>query len=109
MDDTAERLHDVERVSRENAVAIERTAADAKVARDMALEARPLVLARSGDEQRRDKFELNVDQAHDKIRGHGHRIESLEKWKERIGWIVAGFIVAGQVFWWLLSKILGAK
>ena len=105
-DDLSERLHEVERISRENAVAIERAAADARHARDAAAEFRPIVLERSGDAQRRDKYEMNVNQAHDKLREHHTRIEKVEKWMERFVWIGIGLVVAGQSVWWVISKLL---
>lgn len=106
MDDLGVRLHDVERTTRENAVAIERAAADARAAKDEAAEFRPIVLQRSGDEQRRDKYEMNVNQAHDKLREHHTRIEKVEKWLERFVWIGIGLVVAGQAVWWVISKLL---
>lgn len=99
-------IRDTARAAQENAIATERAAADARTARDAAHEARPLVLARSGDEQRREKFELNVDQAHDKIREHSVRIGGLEKWKERLVWIAAGLALAAQAGWWIVTKLL---
>lgn len=106
MDDLIERVANVERTVHENAVAIERAAGDARAAKDAAAEFRPIVLARSGDEQRRDKFELNVNQAHDKIREQSARLERVEKWIERIVWIGIGIVAVGQAIWWLVSKIL---
>ena len=106
MDDLGVRLHDVERTTRENAVAIERAAADARAAKECSEEFRPILMQRSGDEQRRDKYELNVNQAHDKIREHNARIEKVEKWLERFVWIGIGLVVAGQGIWWVVQKIL---
>lgn len=106
MDDLGVRLHDVERTTRENAVAIERAAADARAAKDEAAEFRPIVLQRSGDEQRRDKYETNVNQAHDKLRAHDSRIAKVERWIERIVWIGIGIVAAGQALWWLISRII---
>ena len=106
MDDFADRLHEAERIARENAVAIERAASDARQARVAAAEFRPIVLARSGDEQRRDKFETNVNQAHDKIRDHDGRLTKVERWMERFVWIGIGLVVAGQAVWWVVQKIL---
>ncbi len=106
MDDLAERVHEVERSTRENAVAIERAASDARNARDAAAEFRPIVLARSGDEQRRDKFELNVNQAHEKLRGHSERISTLERWKDRAYWTGVLIMFIGGILTWLIDRIL---
>jgi hypothetical protein len=69
-------------------------------------------MARSGDEQRRDKYEKNTDQAHDKIReirtDYGPRIETLEKWKERFIWIGAGILAAGQAIIYAVEKWLAS-
>lgn len=105
-EDVLERLRSVERTSTENAVAVERAAADAREAKSSAAEVHPLILARSGDEQRRDKFETNVNQAHDKLRDHSSRLTRVEKWIERIAWIGIGIVAAGQALWWLISKII---
>lgn len=93
MDDLNGRLHDVERTTREQAVAIERAAADARMARDAVAEVRPIVLSRSGDEQRRDKYEKNVEQAYDKIRNLDGRLVPLERWQDRAKWLAV--IVGG--------------
>lgn len=106
MDDITERLSSVERTTHENAIAIERAAADARAAKDATAEFRPIVLQRSGDEQRLDKYEMNVNQAHDKLREHHTRIEKVEKWLERFVWIGIGLVVAGQAVWWVISKLL---
>lgn len=108
MDDLRERIVEIERATRENAIAVERAAADAKASREMALEIRPLILERSGDVQRRDKFETNVNQAHDKIREQAARIEALEKWRDRLIWTGIGVVGAAQAVWWLLGRLLGA-
>ena len=109
MDEQASRLYEAaEKLARENAVAVERAASDARAARDAVAEFRPLVLARSGDEQRRDKYETNVNQAHDKLRDHDTRLRKVEKWLERFVWIGIGLVVAGQAIWWVVERILNA-
>lgn len=105
-DDILARLHDAERVSRENSVAIERAAADAKHAREMAHEMRPLFLERSRDLLRFDQFALDNRSAHDKIRAHDKRIEKLEDWVKRFVWIGAGMVLAMNLVAWLIEKIV---
>jgi len=109
VDDLAERLHEVERISRENAVAIERAAADARNARDAVADFRPIILARSGDEQRRDKFELNVNQAHDKLRAHGTRLAGLERWKDRAHWTGLIIMFLGGALVWIVDKVIALQ
>lgn len=109
MDDLAERLHEVERISRENAVAIERAAADARNARDAVADFRPIILARSGDEQRRDKFELNVNQAHDKLREHGTRLAGLERWKDRAHWTWLIIMFLGGALAWIVDEVIALQ
>ena len=106
MDELHERVKEIERTSRDNAVAIERAASDARNARDSVAEFLPIVRQRSGDEQRRDRFELNTNQAHDKIRDHDKRLTRVEKWIERIAWIGIGIVAAGQALWWLISRLI---
>lgn len=108
-DDLSERLHEVERISWENAVAIERAAADARHARDAAAEFRPIVLERSGDAQRRDKFETNVNQAHDKIREHSRRLSTLERWKDRAHWTGILVMFLGGVLAWIIDKVIALQ
>ena len=105
MDDFTDRLHEVERTSRENAVAIERAAADARQAKDATAEFRPIVLARSGDEQRRDKYETNVNQAHDKIRELDGRLSPLEKWRDRATWTGLLLAALGAFATWVVGIV----
>lgn len=105
MDDLGVRLHDVERTTRENAVAIERAAADARAAKDEAAEFRPIVLQRSGDEQRRDKYENNVEQSFDRIRGLEQRIEPIEKWKDRATFTGVLLTALGAFVAWCVSLL----
>ena len=105
MEDLGVRLHDVERTTRENAVAIERAAADARAAKDEAAEFRPIVLQRSGDEQRRDKYENNVEQSFDRIRGLEQRIEPIEKWKDRATFTGVLLTALGAFVAWCVSLL----
>lgn len=105
-DDILARLHDAERVSRENSVAIERAAADAKHAREMAQEMRPIFLERSRDLLRFDRFEIDNRSAHDKIRSHSERIDKLEDWVRRFIWIGAGIVIAMNLVAWFIEKIV---
>jgi hypothetical protein len=108
-EDIAERLRFVEKTSLENATAVERAAADAKAARESAAEVHPIVLARSGDEQRRDKFEKNVDQAHDRIRELDKRIVPLEKWKDRATWTGLFIGALGALIAWIVGLLKDFK
>ena len=109
MDDITERLSSVERTTHENAIAIERAAADARAAKDATAEFRPIVLQRSGDEQRRDKFETNVNQAHDKIREHSRRLSTLERWKDRAHWTGILVMFLGGVLAWIIDKVIALQ
>lgn len=106
MDDFSERVHEIERSTRENAVAIERAASDARNARDAVSEFLPIVRQRSGDEQRRERFELNVNQAHDKVRGLAERLEVLERWKDRAIWTGTLIMFVGGVLAWFIDRLL---
>ena len=109
MDDITERLSSVERTTHENAIAIERAAADARAAKDATAEFRPIVLQRSGDEQRRDKFETNVNQAHDKIREHSRRLSTLERWKDRARWTGILVMFLSGVLAWIIDKVIALQ
>ena len=109
MDDITERLSSVERTTHENAIAIERAAADARAAKDATAEFRPIVLQRSGDEQRRDKYEMNVNQAHDKIREHSRRLSTLERWKDRAHWTGILVMFLGGVLAWIIDKVIALQ
>ena len=106
MDDLAERVHEIERSTRENAVAIERAASDARNARDAVAEFIPIVRQRSGDDQRRERFETNVNQAHDKLRDLNSRLTVLEKFKDRAYWTGTLIMFVGGILAWLIDWIL---
>lgn len=106
MDEFHERLKEVERTTRDNAVAIERAASDARNARDAVTEFAPIIRQRSGDEQRRDRFEANINQAHDKIRGLLERLEILERWKDRAIWTGTLIMFIGGVLAWFIDRLL---
>ena len=106
MDDISERVHEIERSTRENAVAIERAASDARNARDAVAEYLPIVRQRSGDEQRRERFEKNVDQSFDWLRRLETRLEVLEKWKDRAIWTGTLIMFVGGVLAWFIDRLL---
>ena len=106
MDDLSERVHEIERSTRENAVAIERAAADARNARDAMAEFLPIIRERSGDVQRRDRFETNVHQAHEKIRDLTARLAVLEKFKDRAYWTGTLIMFVGGILAWMIDRVL---